>query len=132
MKVDKNLQKVISRMVKESFSHGGKVEEKKAVRFCHVLRSLATVKAIAALSLYLRLLRNEMKKYTLEVETTLPLSKKQTKRVVEVATKNYSVQTVNTILNRDLLGGMRVKIGDMVYDNSLDQKILQVKGAING
>lgn len=132
MKVDKNLKKIINRLVLISFDTKGQLLEKKANEYTKALKSLNGSQGILALSEYLKGMKREINKTTLEIETAVPLSAAQIKEIVGSFKGNLVISEVKTTLNEGLFGGIRVKIGDMVYDDSVSQKIYQLKGAING
>lgn len=132
MKVDKKLKKVIDQLVKMSFDSKGSLEEKKSLGFVKILKDLKGSQGILALSHYLKGIKREMNKTTLEIVSPLPLTQPQVKKIMDNMRKDYLVSDVKTTINEALFGGIRVKIGDVVYDDSVSQRISQLKGAING
>ncbi len=130
MKRDKQLSKFIARLVITSFDGEGNLIDKNVNEYIKALRTLPRVKALQALTLYLKMLRSELNKNTLTLESTLKLTDAQIKQIVQNFKKNYKISNVDESLNPQLLGGLRIKIADMVYDDSLDNKILQIKEEI--
>lgn len=131
-KLDKRLMKIVNKMAEDSFSAEGALEEKKTSNYFQSLRSLSHSQAIVALSQYLKMIKMGLSKTTLDIESVISLTDVQVKEVVASIKAKQPVIAVNTKTNDSLLGGLRVKIGDIVYDDSISQRIAQLKGAING
>ncbi len=132
MKIDKQLKKVAENMVKISFTKDGELLEKKVNEAVKSLKDLRCASAIAALSWYLKMLKAQTSKRTLEIKSAAPLSDSQTKEIVKNMKAKYKVTEVKIVSDQSLLGGLRVQIGDLVYDDTLGQKIENLKGVIKG
>jgi F-type H+-transporting ATPase subunit delta len=129
MKLDKRLQKIVDQMVKDT-ADGGKINQEKALKYVKTLKLLSKAEAIAALSQFLKRLKREQQKTTLEIESVEVLSPAQVKQVTGNLQKDFLISEVKTTINTSLLGGLRIKIGDVVFDDSVDSKYQQLKGAI--
>ncbi|MEY3394520.1 MAG: hypothetical protein RL346_756 [Verrucomicrobiota bacterium] len=71
-----------------------------------------------------RLTRLEQARRTVIVESATALHDDERQRVVAGLNKNYGNQlTVEYKLNPELLGGLRIKVGDDVYDGSVQGRI---------
>lgn len=132
MKLDKKLKKNIGKLVKLSFDDRGQINEKTVKASVEALKTLSRSKVIPSLTEYLIGLKREIKKTTLEISSTVSLSESHVAHVTKVMKQESPVNQVETNLDSSLLGGLRIKIGDLVYDDSVSQKIKQLKGAING
>ena len=132
MKIDKRLKRQVEQYVKESVSQDGKLVDNKVKGFTEVLKSLPCPVAIATLGEYLKRLKNEVAKSTLEIESAVALSPVQLKQVIRVIKAKHTIVAVKTSLDTSLLGGVKIKIGDVVYDDTLGQKIASLKGVISG
>lgn len=130
MKKDKQLNKLVNKLVEMSFDVRGQVIEENVKRFTKSLRLLPSSQAAQALFDYLEGLKRKIKQTTMEVETALPLSSEQVKKVAGLLQSKHFITTMKNIVDPALLGGMRIRIGDMVYDDSISRKIAQVKEAI--
>jgi F0F1-type ATP synthase delta subunit len=131
-KLDRRVRKIVDLMVKDSVAADGKINEEKAAEYIKVLKLLAKAESIAALSEFLKRLKSEIARTTLEIETTIPLSTQQIKQIADVVRTDYSVSEVKTTINSSLFGGLKIKIGDVVYDDSIRCKFQQLKGVIGG
>lgn len=130
MKLDKRLKKTVEKYALESFGPQGEIDTKRVQGFVGVLKSLSAPRAIAALSEYVKRLKTGMEKTTLEITSATPLSPAQINQVTKAIKVKHSVNTVQAEVDGRLLGGVKVKIGDLVYDNSLGQKVGALKEAI--
>ncbi|MCL5783856.1 MAG: F0F1 ATP synthase subunit delta [Patescibacteria group bacterium] len=130
MKIDKKLVKTIDKLVKISFDGRGELIEDNVKKSTKSLQILPLSEAIEALNRYMEGIKREIKKGTLEIETATSLSQGQIKEIVEKMRSQYRVLQVKTLLNDSLLGGTRVKIGDVVFDDSVDRKMLQLREVI--
>ena len=67
-----------------------------------------------------------------EVETVKKLSQAQDKRLVNVLQKMFDKEVVvNYAINPDLLGGLRIKYGSKMFDDSLSNKLNYLENVIN-
>ncbi|MDO8498410.1 MAG: F0F1 ATP synthase subunit delta [bacterium] len=131
MKKDKQIKLLVMKLVSESFNGKGEVVEEKVRKCLGVLKQLPLPKAIAALTEYWKGVKREMTKTTLEIESAVPLTAEQVQKVVSGMKIHFSITKVKNSVNPGLLGGMRVKISDLVYDDSVGKKVLQLKEAIH-
>jgi F-type H+-transporting ATPase subunit delta len=127
MKLNKQLKKQIDLAVKASFNNG-KLNEKKALEFLKLFKQLP--EAIQALSLYKKGLERELNKTTLVVESATPLSQGEIKKISDKMKSLYTIYSIHHTINPGLLGGLRVKIGDEILDDSLEAKIKEIRSAI--
>jgi len=121
------LKKVVEKYALASFNSRGELDTKKAERFVRDLKSLSAPQAIAALSEFVKRIKTEVGKTALEITSAVPLSSTQVNEVTKAVKVKHNVNAVQAGVDGKLLGGVRVKIGDLVYDNSLAQKIAALK-----
>lgn len=132
MKIDRRLKRTVEKMVVASFDKRGKILEDNVKSYSKVLRALPNSSAILALSYFLAGIKRGVGRTTLEIESAVVLSEVEIKKIVDLVSAQSPVFQVNTNLNHQLLGGLRVKIGDFVFDDSINARINQLKGAIDG
>jgi len=122
----KLLQKTISKLVEASFKDG-KALESQVTKSIKLLKGLAKIDAIWALSEYLNQLKREQRRHTMYIETIIPLSPTQIKRVKKIIEKKVKITRVLTTINPEILGGFKLKVGDNVWDESILGKLNQLK-----
>lgn len=126
MKQDKQLKKIIFKSVQDSFSIG-RLLEAQVVRHIKLYKSLPTPKAIFALTEYLKGIKRKLRQHTLVVETTTPLSLKQVEKIKKIVAKKYHITKLESKINQDILGGVRLRVGDDIYDESIQSKVIQIR-----
>ncbi len=66
------------------------------------------------------------------VETVIPLSAEQEKKLIDLMTAKLEVKILmKNLINKDIIGGMVVTVGDQVFDGSIRGKIRNLKKKIN-
>ncbi len=131
MKIRKQLQKTVNKLIDLSFKDG-KIAEAQVARSIKVLKSLSRSEAIPALSEYLKNLKRKEREHTMYIETVVPLSPAQVKRMKKIVEKKVKIARVLVNINPEILGGFKLRIGDEIWDESVSGKINQVKEAISG
>lgn len=131
MKLKKQLQKTVSRLVDLSFKDG-RIVESQVVKSIKALKSLPQSQAIVSLSEYVKSLKRKEREHTLYIETTTPLAQSQVKKVKGIVEKKVKITKVLVSINADILGGFKLRVGDEIWDESILGKIQQVKEAIKG
>lgn len=131
MKIKKQLQKTVNKLVDLSFKDDRMVETQ-VTRSIKMLKSLPKSEAIQALSEYLKQLKRKEREHTMYIETVIPLSPAQVKKMKKIVEKKVKITKVLVNLNPEILGGFKLRIGDEIWDESILGKIQQVKEVING
>jgi F0F1-type ATP synthase delta subunit len=129
MKKNKHLDPIITQALKASFKDG-KILESQVVKLMNIFKRLSKTEAVYLVSGYLKSIKIELAKHTLVIESVIPLSKtelSEIKKHTKQITINYELLTINPLL----LGGIRAKVGDTVYDLSLKGKLQQLKEVIS-
>lgn len=129
MKKDKQLQKLVRKLVEISFKDG-KIVESEVTKSIKVLKSLTMPQAIEALSEYLKELKRLERFHTMYIETVIPLNPAQFKKIKRIVERKTKITKVVTSLNTDILGGFKLRVGDEIWDETILGKINQVKEAI--
>lgn len=138
MRINKQLQKIVNKLVDTSFKDG-RMLEIQVTRSIKVLRALPKYLAIQALKEYLKALKRKERAYTMYIETVIPLSSAQVKKMRKIVEKKampagrqVRITKVLVNVNPEILGGFKLRIGDEIWDESILGKINQVKEAISG
>lgn len=126
---DKHLQKIINKLIENSFQDG-KLLESQVAKSIKLLKLLPRYKSIQALTEYLKQLKREMRKYTVLIETTVPLSSSQIKKIKTIVEKKHKITKVITKISPEILGGFKLKVGDEIWDESMLGKVNQIKEEI--
>lgn len=120
---------VINKLINESFKEG-KLIESKVLKSITLLKSQSSTQAIYSLQEYLRELKRRQREHTLHIETVIPISPGQLKKIKRVIEKKVKITKVVTTINPEILGGVRLRVGDEIWDQSLLGKLNQVKEVI--
>lgn len=129
MKINKNIKKIIQKLVDLSFQNG-KLVESQVTKSIKVLKSLPKSQAIEALTDYLKGLKIMQRQHTMVVETVIPLSPSQINRIRKIVEKKIKITKVLNQINPHILGGFKFKVGDEVWDESILGKVNQIKETI--
>lgn len=125
MKNRKKLKKIAAKSVKLSFKEGS-VHKLSAEEVIRILKTLPRAQAIYAISKFLKGFRRRSGETTLTIESAVPLSKLQLGSIVKRLSGEFVITEVVNKINPDLLGGMKIKIGDTIIDYSLEGRMQQI------
>lgn len=126
---NKQLKKIIEKLVENTFSDG-KIIEQKSIKAVKALKTLPRAESIYALSEYVAGLKRKERQHTMFVETTFALSPAQLNKMKEIINKKVKITRVVTKINPEIIGGFILKVGDEIWDQSILEKINQVKEVI--
>ncbi len=127
MKINKEIRQLSREMLRASFTDG----QLDAGRTRSLVDSLIEKKPrnyIDVLKNYRRLLRLELEKRRARVETASELNSTTSSELVANLKKKYgSDLTAEFIVNPELLGGMRVRVGSDVWDGTVRNRLEQLE-----
>lgn len=129
MKKNKKLKELVQKMADVSFKDG-KLLDLKARNYLKDIKKLPTSESIYILSEYLKALKIMKLQTTLIIESATPLSPTQISQIKSELRKDFKFSEVETVINPELIGGIRIRIGDNLYDDSVLAKIIQIGEAI--
>lgn len=132
MKKSKLILRLVQKMAEQSFDSKGKLDSVKVKLFSSQFKKLSLPLAIYALKTYLKQLQNDLKKFTLEIESESEFTKAQVDKLTQSFSSTHKISQVKVIKNPKLLAGVKVKIGDLVYDYSVLNNINQLRSRIHG
>lgn len=120
---------IIYQAVEDSFVNQA-LSEKKVHQFFKIFADLYSGDAISYLRIYLQGLKKYIQKRTLVIESPIALSSRDQITIRDSLGKQYSI--MKSLVKRDssLLGGLRIKIGDVILDDSVKVRIEQLGQAI--
>ncbi len=131
MKKSKELLKAVRKLVESSFSDG-KIIERKVITSVKILKSLPKSQSIFATMEFLKGLKRKEREHTMYIETVIPLSTIQVKKMKKVVEKRVKITKVLVNINKELLGGLKMRVGDEIWDGSVLGSINQVRKVIHG
>ena len=123
MKINKETRQLSKELLRASFADG----QLDSGRVASLVKSLIEKKPrhyIQVLEAYKRLLRLEVEKRTATIETATELSPDSGAQIVANLKRKYgSDLAANFVGNKDLLGGMRIRVGSDVWDSSVRNRL---------
>lgn len=131
MKTKKQISNIVQKAINVSFNDG-KLMEKKALSIVNLFKSQLRLEAVKLLSEYLKRLKLIINATTMTVESVIPLSQKNKLDLKKNFCARFKIQNTVYKLNPSLLGGLRVKIGDHVFEDSFASRIAQIGEVIRG
>jgi len=127
MKINKEIRQLSREMLRASFTDGQLDPD----RISSVIESVITRKPrnyMNVLKNYKRLLRLEVEKRRARIETASEMGPATQSEVVTNLKKKYgSDLTPEFVVNPELLGGMRIRVGSDVWDGSVRNKLEQLQ-----
>lgn len=126
MKKKSKLKKLAAKYVSLSYQ-SGKGDEEKIKKIMEGLKSLPRSQAIYIISKFLKGVRKREGQNTLLIESAVPLTKRQIDHILKNFRKEFVILEVKNVVNPSVLGGFRVRVGDMISDYSIQGKISQLK-----
>jgi F-type H+-transporting ATPase subunit delta len=127
MKSTKEARKVSRQMFRHSFT-SGKLDEEKISNMVQTVLETKPRRYVDVLKDYQRLLHLEVEKRHAIIESATPLNRSLGDRIVANLRARYGEDlTTEFRTNPELLGGLRIKIGDDVWDGSVRNRLHQLQ-----
>ena len=127
MKINKETRQLSKELLRASFTDG----RLDSGRVSSLLKSLVEKKPrhyIQVLEAYQRLLRLEVEKRTATIETATELPSDAQQQIIENLKRKYgSDLTARFVVNPELLGGMRIRVGSDVWDSSVRNRLQRLQ-----
>jgi len=123
MKSNKEIRRLSREMVHASFTDG-QLDRGKIASLAQSLIAKRPRNYIGILQNYKRLLRLEIEKRHARIESASELSAETNSRILQNLKKKYGRDlTTEFVVNRELLGGMRIRVGSDVWDGSVRHRL---------
>jgi F-type H+-transporting ATPase subunit delta len=123
MKINKETRQVSKALLRASFTDG----QLDSGKVASLVKSLIVKKPrhyLQILEAYQRLLRLEVEKRTATIETATELPPEAGAQIVANLKRKYGGDlAANFVVNKDLLGGMRIRVGSDVWDSSVRNRL---------
>jgi F-type H+-transporting ATPase subunit delta len=127
MKINKETRQLSKELLRGSFVDG----RLDSGRVSSLLKSLIEKKPrhyLQVLEAYKRLLRLEIEKRTATIETATELAPDAGLKIVENLKRKYGGDlAARFVVNPELLGGMRIRVGSDVWDSSVRNRLQRLQ-----
>jgi F-type H+-transporting ATPase subunit delta len=127
MKINKETRQLSKGLLRASFTDGQLDRE----RISSLVKALLEKKPrhyLRVLQEFKRLLRLEIEKRTARIETAVSLSPEAGAEVVANLKKRYGGDLASRfVVNPDLIGGMRIRVGSDVWDSSIRNRLQRLQ-----
>ena len=127
MKINKETRQRSKDLLRASFVDG----ELDGSRISSLIKSLIEKKPrhyIQVLEAYKRLIRLEVEKRTATIETATEFSPEAGQQIVDNLKRRYGNDlAARFIVNPELLGGMRIRVGSDVWDSSVRNRLQRLQ-----
>ena len=123
MKTNKEIRRLSREMLRASFTDG-QLDRGKVASLVQSLIEKKPRHCIDILQNYKRLLRLEIEKRHATIESAAELSPEMREQIVSTLKRKYGADlTTEFVVNPQLLGGMRVRLGSDVWDGSVQNRL---------
>jgi len=123
MKINKEIRQLSREMLRASFTDG-QIDRGKITSLVQSLIAKKPRRYLDILQYYKRLVRLEIEKRHARIESANPVSPETSSRIVENLKKKKGRDlTTEFIVNPDLLGGIRIRVGSDVWDGSVRDRL---------
>jgi F-type H+-transporting ATPase subunit delta len=123
MKINKEIRRLSREMVRASFTDG-QLDRGKIASLVQSLIAKRPRNYIGILQNYKRLLRLEIEKRHARIESASELSAETNSRILQNLKKKYGRDlTTEFVVDRELLAGMRIRVGSDVWDGSVRHRL---------
>jgi F-type H+-transporting ATPase subunit delta len=123
MKINKEIRRLSREMLRASFAD----DQLDSGRIASVVDSLIARKPrnyTDVLKHYRRLLRVEVEKRRARIETASEIDREASSKIIENLKKKYGNDlTTEFVVNPQLLGGMRIRVGSDVWDGTVRNRL---------
>jgi len=127
MKINKETRQLSKELFRASFVDG-RLDGSRVSSLVKTLIEKKPRHYIHVLEAYQRLLRLEVEKRTATIETATELSPDAGQQIVENLKRKYgSDLAARFVVNPQLLGGMRIRVGSDVWDSSVRNRLQRLQ-----
>lgn len=127
MKITKEIRQLSRELLRASFTDG-QLDRGKIASLVQSLIERKPRHYLDILENYKRLIRLEVEKRHARIESAAPLTSETTLRILKNLKKKYGKDlTTELVVNPQLLGGMRVRIGSDVWDGTVRNRLERLK-----
>ncbi len=130
MKINKEVRQLSKALLRASFIDG-RLDQGHIARLVKSLIEKKPRHYLAVLDAYKRLLRLEIEKRSAVIESATQLSADAARQIVENLKSKYGADiSTQFITNPELLGGMRIRVGNDVWDSSVRNRLQRLQATL--
>lgn len=129
MRNRKLLLKLVQKAVDQSFEKD-RIDGSKVKKIVETFKRQSLNEAVFCLENYLKLLRQEFSRRQVVVYSASKLNTDEQEQIMRQVNLKFQISNLKFEVDPSLLGGVKIKIGDDIYDNSVSAKVNKVKEAI--
>ncbi len=127
MKINKEIRQLSREMLRASFTDG-QLDSGRIASLVDSLIARKPRKYVDVLKNYKRLIRLEVEKRRARIETASEVDREAGSKLIENLKKKYgSDLTTEFVVNPQLLGGMRIRVGSDVWDGSVRNRLQRLE-----
>jgi F-type H+-transporting ATPase subunit delta len=127
MKINKEIRRLSREIVRASFTDG-QLDRGKIASLVQSLIAKRPRNYIGILQNYKQLLRLEIEKRHARIESASELSAETNSRILQSLKRKYGRDlTTEFVVNRELLAGMRIRVGSDVWDGSVRHRLASLR-----
>lgn len=123
MKINKEIRQLSRELLRASFTDG-QLDHGKIVSLAQSLIAKKPRNYLGILENYKRLLRLEIEKRHARIESASELNSETSSKIVSSLKRRYAQDlTTEFVVNPQLLGGVRIRVGSDVWDGSVRNRL---------
>ena len=123
MKINKEIRQLSREMLRASFTDG-QIDRGKITSLVQSLIAKKPRRYLDILQYYKRLVRLEIEKRHARIESSTQVSPETSARIAEILKKKKGRDlTAEFVVNPELLGGVRIRVGSDVWDGSVRDRL---------
>jgi len=130
MKINKEVRQLSRALLRSSFTDG-QLDNGRIASRVKMLIEKKPRNYMAMLDAYKRLLRLEIEKRSAVIETATELAPESARQIVDDLKRKYGNDiSAQFTINPELLGGMRIRVGDDVWDSSVRNRLQRLEAQL--
>jgi len=130
MKINKEVRQLSRALLRSSFTDG-QLDNGRIASQVKMLIEKKPRNYMATLDAYKRLLRLEIEKRSTLIETATELAPESARQIVDDLKRKYGNDiSAQFTINPELLGGMRIRVGDDVWDSSVRNRLQRLEAQL--
>ena len=127
MKINKETRQVSRQLLRSSFADG-QLDRSRVSQLVTTMIEQKPRNYLKILDAYKRLLRLEVEKRSATIESASELAPEAAASLVQNLRRKYGLDlTMKIVVNPDLLGGMRIRVGSDVWDSSVRNRLQRLQ-----